>query len=212
MATVASRTGEAFAVLLAGMRKNVLNIFRVGPKSGYFYLNARVDGDDEVGSQEQGAIDASIGSKRYADVAAAIAGARMGGLSKFGSLLAELPERLAYSARGQFSEWPEYAEEILSSSGITHNAYTRSETFLLFLSAKLANMLGHDVRPYTFFYDYAVFEAYRRDFAYSAKLQSAGSDEVDDDERDREAARDYPYDKGRWRAWMRDSPNLDRRW
>ncbi|MFC2952293.1 hypothetical protein ACFOOP_10160 [Marinicaulis aureus] len=178
-----SATNEAINIFIAGMRKNLGNIAKIGPIAEYTLLSPEPDEDKNA--------------RRYHDVASAISGVRSAGLPEFGSILAELPKRLVESSKGRFSHWAEYSERVLGSPGIIHNAYCRSETFMLFLAAKLSTMMSDDLRPHPLIFDIAEQEAFRRDFGeYFAALANLSDDEGS-------APADlFEYDRYRWRTWL----------
>ncbi len=185
---VESGVGRIIAVFVAGMRKNQLNVDRIGPRTDYELI------------EPLSGVTTRPRAEKWHDVAAAITAVRARGLPGFGELLAELPWRLAEASHGRFAAsdahdgWDKYQIDLLSSPGIIHNAYTYSQTFMLFLAKKIAATVG--LNPDVAFFDYADIRAFDADFTASSfdrdnMLNSDPSPDIDK----------LPIGKGRWRSW-----------
>lgn len=159
---ISSSIRRAISIFVMGMGVNQEKVAKIG-----------ADRAPEKLEKLKGPPEQPDPGARYTDVAEAIDAVRVRTLPEFGALLTDLPTNLAKSGSGEFGHWPGYVKELMKSPGIIHNAYGKSETFLLLL-AKLISTKGarFDLRPYAGFFDYADLRAFERD--YSAYFQNLG--------------------------------------
>lgn len=155
---ISSGIRRGISVFVMGMGWNQEKVSKIGADRGSETMEKMNDPPDP--------------GARYTDVAEAINAVRVRALPEFGALFTDLPTNLAQSGSGEFGHWPGYLKKLMKSEGIIHNAYGKSETFLLLLAKLVSKGARYDLRPYAGFFDYADLRAFERD--YSAYFQNLG--------------------------------------
>jgi hypothetical protein len=155
---ISSGIRRAISVFVMGMGWNQEKVSKIGADRGSETMEKMNEPPDP--------------GARYTDVAEAINAVRVRALPEFGALFTDLPANLAQSGSGEFRHWSGYLKKLMKSEGIIHNAYGKSETFLLLLAKLVSKGARYDLRPYAGFFEYADLRAFERD--YSAYFQNLG--------------------------------------